>query len=171
MIGFDIHMAGLSKEVSKLVALNGKNAVAYKDLLVVGNGDYASVAQVGDRFYLIIQTVCHQTAVLLDEEGYGSIPCSTNNVVDLYELEGSSYLEGLEIIHAISMEDALKSYNLPWLHESLYQAWVDLDKRSGGYRSSGASLVGMSEEDYSRMFQEVSSWIEGHAHINCEVAA
>jgi hypothetical protein len=165
MIGFDMHMAGLSKEISKLVAYQGKNAVAYKNLLVVGNGDFASIAKVDNHYYMIIQTKMHQTAILLDDGGYGFIPCSTNNVTMLYELEGSAFLEGREIIHAVSIEEAYTTWDIPHALYCLEKAWFELDKRTYGYTSSGAALLGMTEEDYNEHFTEVQQWILGFVSL------
>lgn len=171
MIGFDMHMAGLSKEISKLVAYKGKNTVAYKNLLVVGNGDFASIAKVGNYFYMIIQTMCHQTAILLGETGYGIIPCSTNNVTFLYELEGSTFLEGREIIHAVSIEEAYTTWDISHALYALEQAWCDLDKRTNGYISSGAAFLGMTEDDYNEHFNEVQQWILSFVSLVDKVAA
>jgi len=154
-----------------LVAYKGKNAVAYKNTLVVGNGDFASIAKVGNHYYLIIQTKIHQTAVLLGEKGYGFIPCSTNNVTLLYELEGSVFLDGMEIVNAISVEEAYKTWDIPHALYSLEQAWIDLDKRTSGYISSGAIFLGISEEEYNNHFTEVQQWILGFVSLVYQEAA
>lgn len=155
MYGFKIHMAGTFKEESHLGKIDGKNAVRFRDTVVIGTGDLYSFARAGNKFWAIVQTPGHHTAILLDEYGIGTVPCSINDL-SAYEF-GEEFLQGAKVNDAVSLcdldaSDIIKEEIL----DSVVEAMKDMDNRIG----NRSPLFTVTNEEFEDMFHSYIGTLE-----------
>ncbi len=142
-----------------MFAIDGKHVVQFRNTVAIGTGEPVSIAKVGDYFWAIFQTQTHQTAILIDSFGDGSVPCSTLNVVDAFAA-GEKDIADCDVIHAMPLVEAVEKYGdeLFFLADTLEKAWAKLDKRTGGY----TPLMDVADENaYAEHRAYVENFIAG----------
>jgi hypothetical protein len=140
-------MAGTFKEESYMARIDGKNAVRFRDTVVVGNGELYSFARIDSQFWAILQVPGHHTAILLDRFGFGSVPCSINDL-SAYEM-GEEFLRGATVSNAVSLcdldaDDMVKEEIIESLIHALKKMYSNIGNRS--------PLFDVSDEDFEVMF-------------------
>lgn len=165
MYGFKIHMAGVNQTESYLARLNDKNVVRFKDIVVVGNGEFYSFAKVGRHIYAIIQTLGHHTAVLLGEDGFGLVPCSINDL-GAYDVE-DDFLDDSMINHAVSLDELDVD---TMVKEDIVDSMVDAMEDMAAAINYRNPLIFTDEEIYRENFASAMNALHIYAHTFARAA-